>query len=297
MKVLESQLTYVLVTPARNERDFIEGAIRSVIEQTHRPSRWVIVSDGSTDGTDQIVERFAKEHTWIELLRMPEHRDRSFAAKAVCFNAGYDRLKLGDFDLIGNLDADITFGPDYYEFLVGKFAEMPRLGVAGTPFIEDASQPQSHTYAHEFADLQHVSGACQMFRRQCFEEIGGYTPIKGGGIDWVAVTTARMKGWQTRTFVERTCFHHRKMGTANRNPLMARFRHGEEDYYVGGHPLWQILRGTFQMRRKPLVLGGLFLIFGYFWAMAKRMNRPVSPELIAFHQAEQMARLRRMIFG
>jgi GT2 family glycosyltransferase len=290
-----SLLTYVLVTPARNERDLIEGAIRSVIAQTHLPSKWVIVSDGSTDGTDEIVARFAKKHTWIESLRMPEHRDRSFAAKAVCFNAGYDHLKSTNFDLIGNLDADITFGPDYYEFLVGRFAEMPRLGVAGTPFIEDSSQPQNHTYAHQFADLQHVSGACQMFRRQCFEEVGGYTPIRGGGIDWVAVTTARMKGWQTRTFLEKTCFHHRKMGTANGNPLMARFRHGQEDYYVGGHPLWQVLRGMFQMKTKPLVLGGLFLILGYFWAMARRVRRPVSAEVVSFHRAEQMARLRKLL--
>jgi glycosyltransferase involved in cell wall biosynthesis len=290
-----SLLTYVLITPARNERDLIEGAIRSVIAQTHLPSKWVIVSDGSTDGTDEIVARFAKKHTWIESLRMPEHRDRSFAAKAVCFNAGYDHLKSTNFDLIGNLDADITFGPDYYEFLVGRFAEMPRLGVVGTPFIEDSSQPQNHTYAHQFADLQHVSGACQMFRRQCFEEVGGYTPIRGGGIDWVAVTTARMKGWQTRTFLEKTCFHHRKMGTANGNPLMARFRHGQEDYYVGGHPLWQVLRGMFQMKTKPLVLGGLFLILGYFSAMARRVRRPVSAEVVSFHRAEQMARLRKLL--
>ena len=238
MKQQVSHLKYVLVTPARNEENLIEGAIRSVVSQTIRPSRWVIVSDGSTDGTDGIVKRYAKEHTWIELLRMPEHRDRTFAAKAMCFNAGYDTLQSGDFDLIGNLDADITFEPDYYEFLLGKFAEMPRLGVAGTPFIEDASQPQNHTYAHKFADLEHVSGACQMFRRTCFEEVGGYTPIKGGGIDWVAVTTARMRGWQTRTFLEKTCLHHRKMGTASRSRLMARFWHGQEDYYVGGHPLW-----------------------------------------------------------
>ena len=290
-----SLLTYVLITPARNERDLIEGAIRSVIAQTHLPSKWVIVSDGSTDGTDEIVARFAKKHTWIESLRMPEHRDRSFAAKAVCFNAGYDHLKSTNFDLIGNLDADITFGRDYYEFLVGKFAEMPRLGVAGTPFIQDANQSQNHTYAHQFADLQHVSGACQMFRRRCFEEVGGYTPIKGGGIDWVAVTTARMKGWETRTFLEKTCFHHRKMGTADRNPLMARFRHGQEDYYVGGHPLWQVLRGIFQMKTKPLVLGGLFLILGYFWAMARRARRPVSAEVVSFHRAEQMARLRKLL--
>ena len=288
-------LKYVLVTPARNEENFIEGAIRSVVSQTIQPICWVIVSDGSTDRTDQIVKRFADEYKWIELLRMPEHRDRTFAAKAVCFNSGYDRLKSRDFDIIGNLDADITLDPDYYEFLLSKFAEMPKLGVAGTPFIEDASQPKNHTYAHKFADLQHVSGACQMFRRQCFEEVGGYTPIKGGGIDWVAVTTARMKGWQTRTFVEKTCLHHRKMGTANQSPLMARFQHGQEDYCVGGHPLWQVLRGTFQMKANPFVLGGLFLILGYFWSMAKRIQRPVSPELIEFHQAEQMARLRKMI--
>jgi glycosyltransferase involved in cell wall biosynthesis len=271
MKQQSFHLKYVLVTPARNEEAFIEGAILSVVSQTIRPERWVIVSDGSTDGTDEIIKQFAKEYAWIELLRMPEHRDRTFAAKAACFNAGYDRLKSGDFDLIGNLDADITLPDDYYEFLLGRFAEMPKLGVAGTPFIEDASRPQNHTYAHKFADLEHVSGACQMFRRQCFEEVEGYTPIKGGGIDWVAVTTARMKGWQTRTFVE--------------------------DYYVGGHPLWQVLRGIFQMKEKPFVLGGLFLIFGYFWAMVKRTPRPVSPELIAFHQGEQMARLRKMFLG
>ena len=134
-----------------------------------------------------------------------------------------------------------------------------------------------------------------MFRRRCFEEVGGYTPIKGGGIDWVAVTTARMKGWETRTFLEKTCFHHRKMGTADRNPLMARFQHGQEDYYIGGHPLWQVLRGIFQMKTKPLVLGGLFLILGYFWAMARRVRRPISAELVSFHRAEQMARLRKLL--
>jgi glycosyltransferase involved in cell wall biosynthesis len=292
-----SPLSYVLITPARNERALIEGTIRSVIAQTLLPSKWVIVSDGSTDGTDELVGRFAKPYAFIELLRMPEHRDRSFAAKAVCFNTAVDHLKSSSFDLIANLDADITFGPDYLEFLVGRFAENPRLGVAGTPFIEDASQPQNHSYAHRFADLQHVSGACQMFRRQCLEELGGYAKIKGGGIDLVAVTTARMKGWQTQTFLEKTCFHHRKMGTASRSPLMARFQHGQEDYYIGQHPLWHLMRGFFQMKSRPVVLGGLFLILGYFWAMVRRVQRPISPELVSFRRAEQMTRLRKMILG
>jgi glycosyltransferase involved in cell wall biosynthesis len=266
-----------------------------VIVQTHQPSKWIIVSDGSTDGTDEIAEQFAKEHAWIELLRMPEHRDRNFAAKAICFNAGFDRLKFVSFDVIGNLDADITFAPDYFEFLVGRFADNPLLGVAGTPFIEDASRPQNHSYSHRFADLQHVSGTCQMFRRRCLEEVGGYIPIKGGGIDWVAVTTARMKGWQTRTFLDKTCLHHRKMGTARRNQVMARFQHGQEDYFIGKHPVWQLLRGMFQMKSKPLVFGGLFLILGYFWAMAKRVPRPISQQLISFHRREQMVRLLKIL--
>lgn len=290
-------LKYMLITPARNEENFIEKTIRSVIAQTVLPEKWIIVSDGSTDRTDEIVKQFAKEYGWIELLRMPEHRDRSFAAKAGCFNAGYDRLKTGSFDLIGNLDADITFESDYYEFLLRKFSETPKLGVAGTPFVEDSSQLQNHSYSHKYADLEHVSGACQMFRRECFEQVGGYTPIKGGGIDWVAVTTARMKGWQTRTFLEKVCLHHRKMGTANSHPVLARFKHGQEDYYTGGHPLWQLFRGLFQMKKSPFILGGLFLIFGYLWAMIRRMPRPISSELVAFHQAEQMARLKGMILG
>ena len=287
-------LIYVLVTPARNEESFIEATIRSVVAQTMRPLRWVIVSDGSTDGTDEIVRRYTRQFSWIELLRMPERRDRQFAAKANCFAAGYERLKSLDFDLVGNLDADITFSPDYYEFLLGKFSERPTLGVAGTPFVEDATQPDNHSYAHGAANLTHVSGACQIFRRKCFADVGGYVAIKGGAIDWIAVTTARMRGWETRTFLEKICFHHRKIGTGNHSPLMARFHYGRKAYYVGGHPLWETLRGFFQVKESPLLRGGLYFIAGYWWACLTRMHRPVSPELMAFHRAEQMARLRKL---
>ena len=112
------------------------------------------------------------------------------------------------FDVIGNLDADISFESDYFAFLMARFAEAPRLGVAGTPFVEEGRR-----YDYRFSSIEHVSGACQLFRRECFADVGGYMPIKGGGIDWVAVTTARMMGWQTRTFTEKNCLHHRPMGT------------------------------------------------------------------------------------
>lgn len=291
---LQPDLTYVLVTPARNEEAFLEGTIQSVLAQTRRPLRWVIVSDGSTDRTDAIVKAHAEREPWIEWVRMPEHRDRHFGAKAVCFNAGYDRLKGLTFDLVGNLDADITLEPDHFEFLTRRFADQPRLGVAGTPFVEDASQRDHHTYAHRGANLQHVSGACQLFRRACFEAVGGYVPIRGGAIDWIAVTTARMKGWETRTFVERVCYHHRKIGTAESSSLQSRFHYGRKAYYVGGHPLWESLRGVFAMKERPWVAGGLCFLAGFYWSWVTRVHRPVSAELMAFHRREQLARLKRL---
>ena len=287
-------LKYVLLTSARNEAALIDKTIRAVISQTIRPLRWVIVSDGSNDGTDEIVKRYANQHNWIELLRLPEHRDRHFAAKAVCINAGYLPISKSEFDVVGNLDADVSFEPGYFKFLLDKFAHMPNLGVAGTPYVEATDGKDAKSSAHIFVNQNHVSGQCQLFRRKCFEEIGGYVPIKGGAIDWVAVTTARMKGWETRSFDEQTFLHHRKMGTADQGVLKSRFHYGRKAYYVGGHPVWEILRGLFSMKDQPWILGGLCFQLGYLWALVTRMPRPVAPELIAFHRAEQMQRLRRL---
>ena len=193
------RLRYALITPAWNEEIHLEQLIRSVTEQTLLPVRWVIVSDGSTDRTDAIVRSASEQFPWISLLRRERASERHFAGKAQAVNAGYAAVSDAEFDLVGNLDADITLPPDYYEFLVRRFMESPELGVAGTPFIEKAGCPDVHGYGHRFSDLNHVSGACQFFRRSCFDEIGGYTPVKQGAIDWIAVTTARMRGWKTRT--------------------------------------------------------------------------------------------------
>jgi glycosyltransferase involved in cell wall biosynthesis len=279
---------YVLITPARNEEAHIEKTIQSVISQTALPVKWIIVSDGSTDQTDEIVTQYLSKNPWIELVRMPEHRDRHFAAKANCFAAGYDKIKGRlDYDIIGNLDADISFERDYFEFLITKFAGNQSLGVTGTPFVEDGTH-----YDYRFTNIEHVSGACQLFRRECFEEIGGYIPIKGGGIDWVAVTTARMMGWKTRTFTEKVCVHHRKMGTGNSNAMMAWFRLGQKDYFLGNHPLWEVFRTFYQMTKKPFMIGGSFLWFGFVWAGLKGVERPISKELMNFIRNEQMNRLK-----
>ena len=288
-------LSYVIVTPARDEADLIEGTIKSVLAQTARPLRWVIVSDGSTDGTDEIVERYSQEHPWITLLRRPIHRERQFAAKAHAFNAGLALLASDDYEVVGNLDADITFDPDYLKFLLDKMEVDPKLGVVGTPFVDDHDNPQTHSYNHRFAQLEHVSGACQLFRRKCFEDVGGYVPVRGGAIDWIAVTTARMKGWKTRTFTEKVCFHHRPLGTGTHSKLMVYWHYGKKAYYVGGHPLWIFMRAAFQLRQKPWVLCGCLFLGGAFCGWITRTPRAVTPELMRFHRHEQLSRMRSII--
>lgn len=285
-------LTYVLVTPARNEAAFLEQTIESVVNQTYLPARWVIVSDGSTDGTDEIVEKYAARYPWIKLVRMSERKERDFAGKVGAFNAGYEQVREIDFQIIGNLDADITFEPEYFGFLLGKFAANSRLGVAGTPFREESRQ-----YDYRFSSIEHVSGACQLFRRACFEEIGGYTPIKTGGIDLVAVITARMRGWETRSYPEKVCLHHRKVGTAKRSVWMVAFQGGKGDYLLGTHPAWESVRCVYQLSNPPFIVGGCFRFAGFFWALLTRVPKTVTPELVRFRRGEQMERLRKFLGG
>jgi poly-beta-1,6-N-acetyl-D-glucosamine synthase len=289
---MSTQPNYVVITPARNEARFVELTIKSVVAQKVRPIKWVIVSDGSTDGTDEIVRRYCSEYPWIELVRMPEHAERSFAGKVHAFNAGYARLENLQYEAIASMDADISFDSEYFAFLLDKLAEDPRLGLVGTPFQNALHQ----TYDYRFTSIEHVSGACQVFRRECFEEIGGYVPVKAGGIDLAAVMTARMKGWKTRTFTEKACMHHRELGTAMGGELAERFRQGSKDYAFGGHPVWELFRFVYQMSRPPIILGGLALGAGYFLAAFQRIERPISDEMVAFRKQEQMQRLKSFLF-
>jgi glycosyltransferase involved in cell wall biosynthesis len=285
--------SYVLVTPARNEVAFIEKAIHSVVAQTIRPVKWVIVSDGSTDGTDEVVSKYAAAHPWIELVRMPERRERSFAGKIHAFNAGYARMGDVEYDAIGCLDGDISFDPEYFAFLLQKMAEDSRLGLVGTPYQD----PFNKMYDYRFVSIEHVTGPCQLFRRACFEQIGGYVPVKGGAVDRIADIAARMKGWKTRTYTEKFYLHHRATGTAQQNVLMAKFKDGAKDYSVGTSPVWELFRTAYQMTKKPFALGGLMLGSGYVWALLRRVERPVSREMVEFCRREQVQRLKALVTG
>ena len=284
-------MSYVLITPARNEAAFIEKTLESVIHQTLLPAKWVIVDDGSTDRTAEIISQYLGHYPWIEMVQMPQRRDRSFAAKVQAFNAGYERVKGLAFGIIGNLDADISFEKDHFEFLVGRFAQDPSLGVAGTIFREEGYSSETDS----FEGRKHVAGQCQLFRRRCWEEIGGYIPHRAGGIDWIAVITARMKGWKTESFRERSFFHHRQLGTAERTVISSLFSYGEKDYYMGGHPVWELFRAGYRAAKRPYIIGGVALGLGYCWALMCRRPRPVSREFMEFHRKEQMAKLKAIL--
>jgi biofilm PGA synthesis N-glycosyltransferase PgaC len=282
---------YVLVTAARNEADFIELTIKSMVAQSLPPARWVIVSDGSTDGTDEIVARYAARRDWIELVRLPARAERHFAGKVAAFNAGYARLAGLKYDVIGNLDGDVSFEPDYCAFLMSKFAENPGLGVAGTPYRED-----DRLHDERFKSPAHVSGACQMFRRECFEEIGGYLPVPSGGVDLIALLSAQAKGWQTRRFDEKSCFHHRSVGSGQHAGVYRRLlNRGRKDYLLGSHPAFEICRAALQMKKRPYVIGGLLMLAGYGWTMVRGIERTMPKALIELRQRDQLQRLRNVL--
>lgn len=285
--------TYALITAARNEEAFIEKTIQSVGQQTVRPIRWIIVSDGSTDRTDEIVLQYAREYAFIQLLRADNDTVRNFGSKARAVQAAYERLATAvDFQFVGNLDADVSFAPDYYENILAKFAENPRLGLAGgtrLDFCQGKFRPKPSA-------RNSVGGPYQLFRRQCFEDVGGYLPLEYGGIDAVAEITARMRGWQVESFPQYIVYHHRCTGTANRTVWDASIRAGIRDYLIGYHPLFELMRGVSRLSQKPVILGSLFWMGGYFSAYLRRRPRPVSDEFVAYLQQEQLIRMRKAIF-
>jgi poly-beta-1,6-N-acetyl-D-glucosamine synthase len=280
-------MKYVLITPARNEEAYIEKTIQSVLSQTVLPEKWIIVSDGSTDRTDTIVDRYKCANTFISLLSTRKGGSANFGSKASAFNAGRNELENKKYDLIGNLDADVTLPPNYFETMMTYFKEDPMLGIAGGIICELVDG----NYILQNISLNSVAGAVQLFRRECFNAIGGYIPIKSGGIDAAAEILGRMHGWKVRTFPDIHVLHHRRVVTGGRNILHTRFRQGVTQFLLGYHPLFQLARLFFRIPDKPFFIGSLLTLSGYSWAYLKRMESPMPAEAIRFLHSEQLKRL------
>jgi glycosyltransferase involved in cell wall biosynthesis len=279
---------YVVITAARNEEAHIENTIRSVIAQTVLPLRWLIVSDGSTDRTDEIVRGYANTWRFIELLRVGTHHTHSFASKVYALNQVAHRFGQTAFEFVGHLDGDVSFGPSYFADLLERFERDPNLGVAGGGIYEWDGSKYSPRRENS---IRSVAGAVQMFRRQCYDSIGGFLPLEHGGYDWCAEVTARMKGWRVQSFPELGVFHHRPTrGWVGR--LRRRYQEGLMDFSLGTHPLFEIAKLARRVWSRPYVLGAFVRCCAFTWAYCLRAKRPVSEEFVKYLRREQLGRLR-----
>ncbi len=280
---------YVLVTAAYNEGGFIENTIRSVISQEAPPARWVIVSDGSTDNTDEIVKRYAAQYGFIQLYRITEDHPRNFAAQVNAINAGMAQLYGVEYEFIGNMDADVTMEPTYFRQLLEKFQLDPKLGLGGGMIYEE--DVDGKFKGRKTNSRSSVAHACQLFRRECFAAVGGkYIPLPYGGPDTYAETTARMKGWHVESFEDLTMFHHRPTGSAG-GLLKSCFRQGKMDYSLGALPLFEVLKLASRAWVKPYLVGSLVRFAGFVHSYSQREPRAVPLEFMSYLRKEQRHRL------
>lgn len=286
--------SYVIVTAARNEEKYIRKTIEAVVSQEVRPTKWVIISDGSTDGTDEIISEYAAQYPWIiGGRRVKADQNTDFASKVYALNQGLRLLDEGSHLYIGILDADVTFEGNYYKSIISRFQNNPRLGIAGGYIYEEyrgqfASRPTNSQAT--------VAGAIQLFRRSCFEGVGGHRPLPFGGEDTVSEIIARMNGWEVRSFPDLIVCHH-NIGAYKRGRIRNAIRQGRMDYSVGTDPLFEVFKCARRMTTKPYVLGGIVRIFGFLRCYLWKDKRMITDDVVKFTRREQRERLARIIRG
>jgi poly-beta-1,6-N-acetyl-D-glucosamine synthase len=278
---------YVLITPVRNEDATIGITIQSVVGQSVPPKEWIIVSDGSTDRTDEIVNSYVSQHAYIRLLQLRHRPARNFASVVFATEAGIAALKTQDYDFIGLLDADIKFAGSYYEEILRKFDEDPQLGMAGGIVI-DCHQGQRRRSVQSLGD---VAGAVQCFRRKCFDSLGGLIAIPEGGWDTITCVQARMNGYRTRTFPEIEVDHLKPRNISEGNVFRRSCQLGIREFALGNHPLFELAKCAYRCLEYPFVVGGLMRLYGYLGCYIRGRERMLPKDIVQFIRREQLRRL------
>lgn len=286
MKALGS---YVLVTPVRDEVATIGRTIEAVRRQTHRPSEWIIVDDGSTDGTHEIIQAAVQRDVWIRLLSLPSRSARSFAAVVHNTEAGVSALEARDYHYIGLLDADLDFRADYFAELVRRFEANPRLGLAGGVVIDHGSPPNRLP-----RNRLDVPGAVQFFRRECFESLGGLVAVPEGGWDSLSCLMARMGGFETRLFADLVVDHLKPRSLHQGGPLRRLWQVGVRDYAVGYAPWFEGVKCMGRLLDPPFPLASVVSWLGYCSAAIEGRPRAVPRHVVEFERREQHERIRSL---
>lgn len=287
---MSSNHGYILVTPTKNEEAHIGAAIDSVVKQTVRPRQWIIVNDGSTDHTTEIVQAASERHPWISQVVLLPRAQRNFAAVVHATVAGLRVLEVRDYAFVGLLDSDVRFEADYFSSVLQEFAASPRLGLAGGVVI-DVGLPR-HILP---LNRQDVPGAVQFFRRECFERLGDLIAIPEGGWDALTCVRARMLGYETRLLTTLIVDHLKPRNSGEGGIFRRKWQMGFRDHALGNHPLFELFKCVGMLFRKPYLLSAMACWLGFCTASIGGRKRIITRDLIAFIRREQIARVRNVI--
>lgn len=272
----------------KNEEKHVRKTLQSMVQQTVKPLEWVIVNDGSTDRSGDIVSEFRNRSRWIRMLdleglgdRLPEH----YGGHVVdLIREGLNYVECQDFDFIVKLDCDISFENTFFQRIFAEFERNPSLGISsGTSVVL-----QGGKLVQEKTAATHTLGATKVYRKACFLEIGGLVPTMGwDGIDEIK---ARMKGWEARPVCDLVFVHDRPEGMAS-GLLSSGIERGKGSYYMGYHPLFLVARACWRMMKPQLFADGIGLLAGYFSSMFAGRERLSDPDFVKYLRKQQLRKL------
>jgi glycosyltransferase involved in cell wall biosynthesis len=269
-------MRFLIITPAKNEAQYLSGLIESMAAQTTLPAKWVIVDDGSTDETVSIIKEYQKKYTWLYLEeKNTPQEQRSGGSKVVrAFYHGYEKHKDCAHDVVMKLDADLTLPSNYLERISDEFREDKSLGICGGYCVI----PSNGSWQKEESATHHVRGALKAYNAQCFTDIGGITETwNWDGIDGM---TAMHKGWTVRN-IDLAVKHHRPT-TAAYEPTQHAYRSGVEAYRTGNDLMLTLIRGAFKLKSAPFVKNSIQYIKGFMDARKRKEPKVVDEALAKF---------------
>ena len=278
------KVRYCVITPVRDEEQYILGTIKSVLDQSVRPVEWIIVDDGSKDATGVIIDRYTQEYSWIRTLHRKDRGHRATGGGVEAFLDAYRLLQSHDWEYLVNLDSDLTFAPDYFERCFEYFHKTPSLGIGGGAIYTMVGDLLSLEKAPTF----HVRGATKIYRRECWEELGGL--FCGLGWDTVDEVKANQLGWTTRTFADLRLVHQRASG-AVWGKWGSAVNDGEADYIVGYHPLFFCFKCGRHIFNSPYLIRSLGIAYGFLRGLVRGTPRIEDRALVAYLRNQQLRRL------
>lgn len=258
-------MKYVIISPVRNEEEYLKLTIESLIKQTIKPSEWIMVNDGSTDRTEEIIKAYAASQPWIKLVNLTD-RGFYFPGTGVVnvFYKGFETISIPDWEYVVKLDVDLEFEPDYFEKLLTRFVENPKLGLASGCCL----LPIGGNWVIEDVQDDHPVGPSKVYKRECWDQIGGLKPVPGW--DLADLLASQMHGWETRCFKDLLIQHYRITGSRRKGIWAPKHLQGRFEYRHGYAFWYTLLKAAKDIRYKPFIIGSVAKVCGYLYAWLKK---------------------------